>query len=208
VDTAEKNFRKLHAKRIQNFQGRYRMVSALPQEEQLMYWRRLARAFKDRVGMPMDKGIIELVALFNAFGFPTDGSCQGHASRGDMPYVRVLLPALLPHFRGWREERTWWRSQRARDSAGQLIRRSYMDLYRLLDDFSHHQSARHRAMSFASRPMVQRMGDVIDVHCVIRRDLEMFSARQKRTILIEAQQNFQDLAAFMLKRFLAPTARH
>jgi len=44
----------------------------------------------DRLGKPIDKGIIELVAVLNLLGFKTSGSCEGHLDHGcASPWVDI-----------------------------------------------------------------------------------------------------------------------
>ncbi len=47
-----------------------------------------AKAFRDRLGKGMDEGIIDAVGLFNAIGFNTTLSGEGHVDRGNPgPYL-------------------------------------------------------------------------------------------------------------------------
>lgn len=44
----------------------------------------------DKTGMPIDKGILETVAAFNALSIPTSASCEGHLEWGDAaPWVDI-----------------------------------------------------------------------------------------------------------------------
>jgi hypothetical protein len=45
-----------------------------------------AGSLKDRQGLPVDPGILEAVAAFRAFDFPTSQSCEGH---GSFPWVEI-----------------------------------------------------------------------------------------------------------------------
>lgn len=66
-------------------------------------WNNLEEKFKhvtDRLGMPIDDGILETVVALNALGVLTSASCEGHTKHG-LPYpwidiLRVELEKLLP----------------------------------------------------------------------------------------------------------------
>lgn len=48
------------------------------------------RMMTDKLGMPIDKGVRELVTALRMFGVRTTMSCHGHAHRrGSYPWVRV-----------------------------------------------------------------------------------------------------------------------
>ena len=61
----------------------------------------------DKLGLKVDQGIKETVAIIIAMGFPTESSCSGHTNEpGDegygFPYVSVYVPAP----KGWEEDKT------------------------------------------------------------------------------------------------------
>ena len=62
--------------------------------EELKKYLRVARGYTDGLGKKMDPGIIRKVALLNALGFVTEGSCEGHVDpkHGDVvPWVHVAV---------------------------------------------------------------------------------------------------------------------
>ncbi len=61
----------------------------------------------DKLGLKIDQGIKETVAVFRAMDFPTESSCAGHTNESGgegygFPYVRVYAPAP----QGWAEDKT------------------------------------------------------------------------------------------------------
>ena len=152
---------------------------------------------------------MELVALFNASGFITSGSCEGHVSRTSVgtPYIHVATP-MVPFMMTNAQREAWWKTQRKRGTPGFRYREIFLALYGLLDEFGEHQARQHRSTSFGARLIVSQMGDTMRIRCAVEDGIDHFTVKRARAFAIEAQQNFQDLAAFMLKRFLAPTARH
>lgn len=62
--------------------------------QKLNHYLREARQYADGLGKGMDKGIIRTVALFNALGYKTIASCEGHMNpnHGDVvPWVHIEI---------------------------------------------------------------------------------------------------------------------
>lgn len=56
----------------------------------------LTRQLKDGLGMPVDEGIVETVAILRLLGFTTTGSCAGHLERvTGGPYVTFESPEAI-----------------------------------------------------------------------------------------------------------------
>lgn len=53
--------------------------------EQWLNLSKETRLFTDRVGMPIDRGVLDTVVAFRAWGFVTKASCEGHLDHG-LPY--------------------------------------------------------------------------------------------------------------------------
>ena len=61
-------------------------------KEALLAIEQSLRGVTDRLGMPIDDGILKTVVAFNAIGFITVQSCEGHADRGCCyPWVSLQM---------------------------------------------------------------------------------------------------------------------
>lgn len=50
----------------------------------------------DKLGQPVDAGIVETVVLLNLFGIPTSASCEGHLEHGTgAPWVDIEATSIL-----------------------------------------------------------------------------------------------------------------
>ncbi len=67
------------------------MDSPSPQLSKEQIWEQTYERFShttDRLGMPIDRGILETVVAFNALNMKTTGSCEGHLKHGKYaPYI-------------------------------------------------------------------------------------------------------------------------
>jgi len=61
-------------------------------KEELKRIRKEVEQITDGLGMPIDKGIKEAVAIFNAVGLYTSDSCDGHIDRG-IPNLWIEISA-------------------------------------------------------------------------------------------------------------------
>ena len=55
-------------------------------EETLALLRSHFEGIADRTGMPIEKGIIDTVVVFNSIGYKTRQSCEGHAGKEGLPF--------------------------------------------------------------------------------------------------------------------------
>jgi hypothetical protein len=62
-------------------------------------WEELAKKFSrvtDRIGKPIDEGILETVVALNALDIPTSMSCEGHLDHGlPYPWIDVSTPSFV-----------------------------------------------------------------------------------------------------------------
>jgi hypothetical protein len=69
------------------------LVDSLANSEKIQRWEELTALLKettDRLGAEIDSGIFETVVAFNAFGFKTTQSCEGHIDHGvAAPWVDI-----------------------------------------------------------------------------------------------------------------------
>lgn len=76
-------------------------------EEKLALAREALAGVGDALGKGIDSGIIEHVAILNAVGFNTSGSCEGHADWGyPFPWIDIEAEGR-PQFRFAVERRAW-----------------------------------------------------------------------------------------------------
>jgi len=86
----------------------------------------------DKLGMPIDEGIKETVAILMAMGLPTTSSCAGHKGeegKFGLPYVQIFT-----------EEPEGWRADPSNKELGELWRQSNLKQRKivqpLLDEFN------------------------------------------------------------------------
>ena len=62
-------------------------------------WGELAEKFShvtDKIGMPIDEGILETVVALNARDIPTSTSCEGHLDHGELyPWIDIGIPSFV-----------------------------------------------------------------------------------------------------------------
>jgi hypothetical protein len=98
--------------------------------------RRRVDKIADKLGMPVDQGIKELVVAIQAQGLETSGSCEGHIGDGvlSIPWVAVETPGP----EGWRDSNTLqakWKRQNLQQVA---------QLAALLNSFNKSHASRYR----------------------------------------------------------------
>ena len=98
-------------------------------------WEELAKRFKettDKLGMPIDSGIFDLVVTLNALDFPTSASCWGHLERGvAAPWVDIQ-PKLTSEIQTKKEEAlSLWREIKKKETEGE----PKTEVIKMLDKF-------------------------------------------------------------------------
>jgi hypothetical protein len=84
---------KFEANQIESKKSKENDNERKKREEELKRIRKEIEQITDGLGMPIDEGIKEAVAIFNAVGLYTSASCEGHIDRGiSAPWIEISAP--------------------------------------------------------------------------------------------------------------------
>jgi hypothetical protein len=172
----------------------------------LTVWQDLEKHFAtvtDRLDMPIDPGIMDVVVAFNAVGIHTTQSCEGHLDHGAAhPWVDVsskeaddiAQKIAWKLYEGKREDDE---TQRLMQEHRQLLLQAEYELIPYLNAFYQHQPFdydRHLSISRFSNgmPRVQSYGA----------DCQEFRSGNERVAKLKAyQQEMQAFADFLKRRY-------
>lgn len=168
-------------------------------------WRntkRKVRRLNDKLGMPVDKNIVETVAILHLLGFNTTASCGGHVRRNTGgPYVMIEQPQahkIATEARELKEKK----DNRFRVLYKKANRLRAMDLQRLsdyLEDFY-----LDREMNYRSHIIVQSMPMTLNILKCYGAEIALaVDYKTKKEILIKNQDEMMAFTQYLKTRYFA-----
>jgi len=152
--------------------------------------------FTNKIGMPMDEGIVEAVAIMQFIGFHTTMSCEGHVGRHTGgPYIMFMSPvaeklrkqaAALDSRSSLQYKTLYRKAMRANITEQQKI-------YHLLDTFY-----KNRHTPFSQRLIIHTMGfSAFRLECQGSNITYMLSRPQQKTLLENNRAELQTFAQYV-----------
>jgi len=138
----------------------------------------------DKLGEPIDKGIIEGVAVLNKLGFPTSQSCEGHLDRGyPFPWIEIY-----PHEP---EEENWKENSALREKVIQEENKYKNKFQELIDSYNKEKGFSQSKFKF------------VDIEYGFRfqtsdnRDTNEMNIKEKEKFLKQTRNNLSDFIEFL-----------
>ena len=107
-------------------------------EKKLDIIRKKVEKITDELGKPVEPGIKETVVMFNAFGLPTTGSCEGHIDSHKEGYSPEMAPwiEILPQEP---EQEDWKNDNKLREKVREENKKHLSKIVDLLNEFYKNQ---------------------------------------------------------------------
>lgn len=163
-------------------------------KRRLKEWRAIRRwvdKLSDKLNLPIDPGVRDLVTTCNAMGLRTTMSCIGHYPQDRCPTPYITLEPPTPDHPNWDDNPV------LRDDLKDHLRALKRKLLGFLEEFYHKRKTPYHAMlkveKWAKCIMVENNGrDTFDVE----------TPKTKNKHLRQYQREFLDFSRFLKRKFL------
>lgn len=190
----------------------------MEQNKKIKRWRKIEQkinAATDGLGMPIDDGIKEAVIAFNANGFITQQSCEGHIDRAQAaPWIHIISKKdtsnlsikadklfkkahrLQASGKDNEADPLYAKAHKLMDAARAPVIKVALKLSKHLEEFY-----TRRNVPYDTRLGMQQFGDLVRIESIGSFLQEVRPSHIKNSKLKEYQKEMSDFGKFLIERY-------